>query len=137
MTTTLVSPEDAYEALGNGPTAAFGVVAGGIDMTAEVVGPLKPRHVYYGHVWTESGLRPRVFFNFNKYRSDLPPWRDVTEFVLASQVDGEVREYSFTDLVSEQGVQITGDLKTVSLSCEYVYDGIEQCDTISREEVAQ
>jgi hypothetical protein len=131
-------PDDAFEVLGNEPTATFGVVTHeGIDTVSEIVGPLKPRAVYYGHIWTETGVKPLVFLNFNKYRSDLPPWRDVNEFVLAAEDDGRAAEFAFRGLVTQQGIDITGDLKTVSLACEYVWNGIEQCSVVDRREVAE
>lgn len=133
-----VTPDDAYERLGNEPTATFGVVTTEIlDNTEEIVGPLRPRTTYYGHVWTPGRVKPLVFLNFNKYRSDLPPWDNVTEFVLAAEDDGEVAEYTFNGLVEPQGINITGDLKTVSLACEYVWTGVERCDTIDRQQVAR
>jgi len=131
-----MNPTEAFERLGSDVTATFGCQYGcGIDN--EIVGPLNPRSVYYGTVWrNEYPASPLVFFNFNKYRPDLPPWGNVSEFVLAAQDDGDVYEVTFEGAVEPQGVQVTGDLKTVSLASVYALEGV-QTETFARSDVAE
>lgn len=111
----------------------------------EIVGPLNPESVYYGkafgydereeRVTTEFAL-PLLFFEFNKYRSDLPPWDNVREVVLASYDDtGDVVEYTFVETF-HRATQVTGDLKTVSLTADGPYEGVGGA-IIERDEVAE
>ena len=134
-----MNPSDAFERLGGDVTATFGCkIADGIaGLDTEIVGPLNPRSVYYGTVWRdEYPASPLVFFNFNKYRPDLPPWGNVSEFVLAAEDDGDVYEVTFEGAVEPQGVQVTGDLKTVSLASVYALEGV-QTETFDRSDVAE
>jgi hypothetical protein len=153
-----MNPTEAFERLGSDVTATFGCqIADGIaGVESEIVGPLNPRSVYYGTVWRNEsasshpltraathGARrreypasPLVFFNFNKYRPDLPPWGNVSEFVLAAQDDGDVYEVTFEGAVEPQGVAVTGDLKTVSLASVYAHEGVET-ETFTRSDVAE
>lgn len=134
-----MNPTEAFERLGSDVTATFGCqIADGIaGVESEIVGPLNPRSVYYGTVWrNEYPASPLVFFNFNKYRPDLPPWGNVSEFVLAAEDDGDVAEVTFEGAVEPQGVAVTGDLKTVSLASVYALEGV-QTETFDRSDVAE
>lgn len=132
--------QDAIERIGRDDvTVTFGVAPPG-----EIVGPLRPRSVYYGQAFgyderhgefiTQNPI-PTVTFSFNKYRSDLPPWRQVHEFVLASRHEGDVVEVTFFES-SLRGIDITGDLKTVTLNAEGPIEGVD-CAIIERDEVAE
>lgn len=134
--TEIQDVDDIFEEIGREPTVTFGLsTIEGINDATEVVGPLKPKHVQHGHLQTKTHTKPLVFFNFNKYRSDLPPWRDVWEFVLAGQTDEGPSLYTFEGLVQPRGTQITADLKTVTLSAMYAWEGVEQCDIIDKHDV--
>lgn len=111
-------------------TATFGVRAG---PSWEIVGPLNPETTYYALSYgyderKESFLTdftvPIIHFNFNKYRSDLPPWDNVDEFVLASTCDGDVVEYTFVES-HFVGSVVTGDLKTIQISAEGPITGVD------------
>jgi hypothetical protein len=134
----IVDNETVFERLGRTPTVTFGVrTHEWLDSTEEIVGPLNPKHVQYGTAWTGTHSKPTVFLNFNKYRSDLPPWDNVEEFVLAAHDDdGEVVEYAFEGLVHHLGTKVTGDLKTVNIAAMYCWDDFELLDIIDRESVA-
>jgi hypothetical protein len=131
--------ETVIEKLGrDNVTATFGVVN-----PPEIVGPLNPESVYYGKAFGYDELEGRVatdfaipllFFEFNKYRSDLPPWQKLEEVVLASHNDsGDVIEYTFVDTL-HRATQVTGDLKTVSVTAEGPFSGVEGA-IIERSEV--
>lgn len=130
--------EDLYQQLGSEPTVTFGCVD-----PPEIVGPLKPSSVQYGvtfrndrdvgpDMFLSASQSPTVWFNFNKYRPDLPPWHSVVEFVIAS-TDTMV---TFID-VEAVGTDITGDLKTVNVVADEVYEGTEQAAIIEEYEVAK
>jgi hypothetical protein len=134
----IVDNRDAFERLGREPTVTFGVVTHELlENDEEIVGPLNPKHVQYGTAWTGTHSKPTVFLNFNKYRSDLPPWDNVEEFVLAARDDdGEVVEYAFKGLVHHLGTKVTGDLKTVNIAAMYCWNSLEHLDIIDRKSVA-
>lgn len=132
--------QQTFERLGGEPTATFGCVN-----PPEIVGPLKPRSVQYGITYGNDDQGdvflgrpfPTVWLNFNKYRPDLPPWRSVVEFVLASQDDGgNVFEAMFID-TSAAGTDITGDLKTVNVLADSIAHGVDAAAVIDRDEVAE
>jgi len=133
--------ETAIEKLGrDNVTATFGVVN-----PPEIVGPLNPESVYYGKAYgydeRDEQVRtdfsvPLLFFEFNKYRSDLPPWHDLEEVVLAAYDDhGDIVEYTFHEAF-HRATQVTGDLKTVSVTAEGPSEGVAGF-IISRDEVAE
>lgn len=127
--------ETVFRELGDHPTATFGIASYG----GEVVGPLNPESVDYGTVSDASlaSTRPLVHLHFNKYRPDLPPWRDVVEFVLATRTDdGQVLEGLFID-TSLHDIRITGDLKTVDLVADTILDGVENAAVIDRSDGVQ
>jgi hypothetical protein len=117
----------------------------GIAPPAEIVGPLNPKSVYYGYAFgyderndrfVTASPQPLVTFAFNKYRSDLPPWEKVREFVLASHDDnGRVVEATFIE-PGLRGINTTGDLKTVELGAEGPAYGVDGA-IIERDEVAE
>lgn len=127
--------QDYFEKLGDEPTVTFGC-----RNPPEIVGPLRPRNVQYGVNYgnfTPLRTHPSLFLNFNKYRPDLPPWRNVVEVVLASHTDsGEVFEATFID-TDHLATSITGDLKTVNLVTNTVAEGVEAAAIIERSEVAK
>lgn len=120
-------------------TATFGVAP-----PAEVVGPLKPSSVYYGQAFgydedantvLPQYTIPTITFEFNKYRSDLPPWHTLKEFVLASEHAGTVAEYTFIE-AHHRSTDVTGDLKTVTVSGEGPITGVEGA-VIDRDVIAE
>jgi len=124
---------ELYNTLGSHPTLTFGV-----EPPQEIVGPLNPKSVQYGISNTDDLLqsksRPIVHCNFNKYRSDLPPWNTLSEVVIASTVDGGVLEV----VISESEVsttKITGDLKSVSIVGESMDVGLDNASVVERERV--
>lgn len=136
-----MSYKEAMARLGrDSVTATFGV-----GPPAEIVGPLNPKAVYYGkcfgyderdeRVTTEYAI-PLLFLEFNKYRSDLPPWQNLEEVVLATYDDnGDVVEYTFHDAF-HRATQVTGDVKTVSVSAEGPSEGVDGL-VVERDEVAE
>jgi len=123
-----------FEQLGEEPTATFGC-----RNPPEIVGPIKPRNVQYGVNYgnfTPLRTHPSLFLNFNKYRPDLPPWRNVVEVVLASQTEDGVFEATFID-TDHLATSTTGDLKTVNLVADTVAEGVEPAAIIERREVAK
>lgn len=120
-----MQPGEMVAFLGDEPTVTFGIrpLPNGVG-EGEVVGPLKPQLVQYGRKATKHGSSPLVFFNFNKYRPDLPPWHDVDEFVMANVVDGQTMEYTFHGAVAVEGVHTSGRLKTVTMSASDVSEGV-------------
>lgn len=122
-------------------TATFGIAP-----PAEIVGPLKPKAIHYGiaygsdpdtgDVFTNYTV-PLLFFEFNKYRPDLPPWRNVKEIVLAAlDDDGGVTEASFIE-PHYRATKTTGALKTVEVSAEGPGEFRDDLAIIDRSEVAK
>lgn len=131
----------AFRKLSSEPTITFGVMSCG---NAEIVGPMNPKSVHYGILYgsdpdtKQTMLKhdfPLVHLDWNKYRSDLPPWDGVVEFVLADNHRGEVVEYTLPN-VSVQSVATTGNLKTVTLSADGIWSGVDGT-IIDRDEVAE
>jgi len=115
----------------------------GLSNPIEIVGPLKPKSVYYGKVFgydksagqVHMGRAwPMIMFSFNKYRSDLPPWESVREMVLASMNNGHSIEASFIE-TNVRSIDTTGDLKTVEIVAEGPSEGVD-CAIIEKDEVA-
>lgn len=133
--------ERAIEELGRDDvTATFAV-----SPPQEIVGPLNVSDVFYGKSWgypsrsSHAALGspiPMVTLAFNKYRSDLPPWDRLFEFVLASEYRGVVRTYSFID-ANVRSINTTGELKTVDIHAEFGGQGIDACAFITRDRVAE
>lgn len=132
------SYERAIERLGSDDiTATFGIAP-----PAEIVGPMNPENVYYGVAYGSddgsvmtSYRIPLIFFEFNKYRPDLPPWNKVKEFVLATEDGGEIIEYTFVES-HFRTTTTTGRMKTVHLSAEGPMEGVEGI-IVKRDEVAE
>mgnify|MGYP007116981582 CR=1 FL=1 len=118
------------ESLGTQPTLTFGC-----EPPKEIIGPIKPRSVQYGVQHTPSQYGTRIdtvlFTNFNKYRSDLPPWQNLTEIVAANQHNGN-RYYATLREIKQCSISITGDLKTVTIVAKTVVGGLEQLSIIDR-----
>lgn len=134
--------ERIYGTLSSEPTVAFGVASA--ETVTEVVGPMKPRGAHYGLTYasdpetkeTLTNARfPTVWFDWNKYRPDLPPWRNVREFVLADEHEGEVVEYTWVN-TQHRTTATTGDLKSVSLSADGIYEGVDGA-IIERDDVTE
>ena len=107
-----------YEQLGSEPTVAFGCTP-----PDETVGPIQPTSVQYGIRYEVSNC-PLVHLNFNKYRNNLPPWRNVVEMVAASEDDGGVYEATWLG-VTHVETKITGDLKTVTLVAKHLINSFD------------
>lgn len=132
--------QDVIERIGRDDvTATFGVAPPG-----EIVGPLRPRSVYYGlafgydernEQFVTGDPIPLITFNFNKYRPDLPPWGQVREFVLAGLDGTDVVEATFIE-PGLRSITTTGDLKTVTLTAEGPAGGVDGA-IIERDEVAE
>lgn len=122
-----MSYTELFEQLGSDVTATFGF--GPPRETTQA----NPRSVQYGitfgtsdgDVLTQTPL-PTAYLNFNKYRPDLPPWRKITEFVLAN----DTLSVSFIG-VNNCTTTTTGDLKTVTLVAADARIGVEETAIIS------
>lgn len=120
---------DVMEQIGRDDvTVTFGVAP-----PEEVVGPIKPQNVYYGHAFGYDEYAnefipnrpiPLILFEFNKYRSDLPPWEKTREFVLAATNDGERVAATFIE-PHYRASRTTGTLKTVEVSAEGPIEGVD------------
>lgn len=123
-------------------TATFGCAP-----PQEVVGPIKPKAIHYGvaypsdpdngNVLTNRAI-PLLHMDFNKYRPDLPPWRNVREIVLASRVEGKSKPIvaSFID-PSTYGIQTTANLKTVTIAAEGPSSGTGINEIVTEEAVME
>jgi len=116
------------ESVGTNPSLTFGC-----SPPDEIVGPIKPQSVQYGVTNTtmfEYGSSA-LFMNFNKYRRDLPPWQHVREIVVANERNGN-KYYATLRDIEHCSVQITGDLKTITLAAKTIVGGLEQLSIIDR-----
>jgi len=126
---------ELYDTLGADPTLTFGV-----GPPKEIVGPLNPRNVQYGINWDDiaspqSGAHPLVHCNFNKYRSDLPPWNTLKEVVIAATVDGGGVLEAVVSETEVSEIQITGDLKTVTIAGTSIDVGLDNASIVERNRV--
>lgn len=137
-----VQPREAFSKLTSSPTVTFGIASK--QHPAEIVGPMNPRSVHYGVTYASdpntdatliNSAFPTVFIDFNKYRPDLPPWQAVREIVLADRDFGDVIEYTLVN-TQHRTTDTTGNLKTVSLSADGVWDGVDG-GIIEKDEVAE
>ena len=131
---------EVIDELGSKPTLTKPTLTFGVEPPKEIVGPLNPKMVQYGVSYDrEYGApiltpMPTIYCNFNKFRSDLPPWNTLSEVVLASKVDGGVLEAVLSETeVSE--IQITADLKTVTIVGQSLDVGLDNADVVERDRV--